>query len=108
MKIKYHFKDLTLGELSKDKNYFYYNSDIAGEKAFQKFASSGLYTLTNSANIKSSVLFDEFESVLKNVRARWDLVSSAKITDTDDDFTALCKYAQLQQATDKFWFEVLE
>ena len=50
MRIKYHFKDLTLGELSKDEHYFYYNSDIEGEKAFQKFASSELYTLKNSNN----------------------------------------------------------
>lgn len=106
MKIKLHFKQLTLGELTKVGEEYIYNSNTKGEDAFKKYATSSLYSLMGSNDLRSETLFDEFDKIVKDVRARVDIMLSAKISKNDDDFTVLKKFAFLSQNQDKYWVEV--
>lgn len=106
MKIILHFRELTLGELTKEGDEYIYNSNAIGEEAFKKYATSSLYGLSGSNNLKSETLFEEFDKIVKDVRARMDIMLSAKISKNDDDYTVLKKFAFLPQNQDKYWIEV--
>lgn len=106
MKIILHFKELTLGELTKEGAEYVYNSNKEGEEAFKKYATSSLYGLSESNNLRSETLFEVFDKIVKDVRARMDIMLSAKISKNDDDYTVLKKFAFLAQNQDKYWIEV--
>lgn len=106
MKIILHFKEITLGELTKDGDEYVYNSNIEGESAFKKYVTSNFYSLSGSNNLRSKELFSEFGKIVESVRMRMDIMLSAKISKKDDDFTVLKKFAFLSQNQDKYWVEV--
>jgi len=108
MKIILHFKEITLGELTLEDDMFVYNSNSEGEKEFKKYVTSSLYSLNNSDNLRSKDLFYEFSEIVKNVRARADILSVANIEQNDSDFAVLEKYGALPQCQDKYWIEVAE
>lgn len=108
MEIRLYFKELLLGVLTMTCGEYVYNSNIDGERDFKKYATSFLYGLHLSNYLKSKVLFDEFSEIVKNVRARADIMNEAHILQDDSDFVVLQKYGTLPQCQDKYWIEVCE
>ena len=88
-----YYENCHLGVLTYQDNVFVYNSDIQGEKEYEKVCPLRYeYKLKNSVNYQSPVGFRIFQEFLK-AADREDFMKNYDIKATDDDFTKLYKVA---------------
>ena len=108
MKICVYYNQNLLGKLEKKEGCFVYNvAEGEGQvvkKYMLEFSEYG--DLVGAKNLKSKKLFDFFSEVCNQIRKRTDLKVLAKISDDDDDFDVLSKYATLTQFNQKFHFAI--
>lgn len=108
-KIQLFYKDFLLGELDFCNGKYIYNSSEFEQVALKKYKGILNYNLTNSENLESEKIFDVFNyyfvSRIKKIKKLCELI---KITDKDNDYNILLKYAQLKQDTIGYHIKIKE
>lgn len=102
-KVELYFQDCHLGTLTYKNNKFVYNSDVLGEKDFEKVNPIKMgYSLFNSKDYCGEKIFKEFLEFVK-ASERSDFIEDGKILPTDDLFTKLYKVAGVNTDKNSFY-----
>ena len=99
MKIALYYKDLLLGCLIKENDLYKF---ILNSKDFDifknKYFEGKLFPFKEKIQV-SPILFPFFQKIIKNIKKRLDIILLANISQNDNDFIALYKYASITQNT---------
>ena len=98
MKIELYYKDLLLGYLTKENDLYKFLLNSSDFDIFKnKYFEGKLFPIKE--NQVSPILFPFFQKTIKNIKNRLDIILLANISQNDNDFIVLYKYASLTQNT---------
>ena len=112
MRIKYLFCRTELGELRKtDNDTYVYDSNVFNEQELlrtsKEFEASD-YSLWNSVNRESSMLFGDFKRLIKAFSNKPLIRDLANITGNESEWDRLVKFASLSYFTPAFYVQLAD